>query len=74
NLFARWSSRPGSIMHLPGLILLVPGSIGLQSLTALLDQNVISGIETAFLAGMVAVALTTGMILASVLIPPKVNL
>ena len=74
NLFARLSGRPGSIMHLPGLILLVPGSIGMRSLTALLDQNVISGIETAFLAGMVAVALTTGMILASVLIPPRVSL
>ena len=74
NLFSRLSGRPGSIMHLPGLILLVPGSIGMRSLTALLDQNVISGIETAFLAGMVAVALTTGMILASVLIPPRISL
>lgn len=74
NLFARLTARPGSIVHLPGLILLVPGSIGLRSLAALLDSDVISGLETAFLAGMIAVALTTGMILASVLIPPKVAL
>ncbi len=74
NVFARVSNKPGSIMLLPGLILLVPGSIGMQSLTALLDRNVITGIETAFLAGMVAVALTTGLILASVLVPPRINL
>lgn len=71
NLFVHFTGRPGSIMHIPGLILLVPGSIGLRSLAALLDDDVISGIETAMLAGIIAVALTTGMILASVLLPPK---
>ncbi len=71
NLFVKFTGRPGSIMHLPGLILLVPGSIGLRSLATLLGDDVISGIETAMLAGIIAVALTTGMILASVLLPPR---
>ncbi|MFW5816262.1 MAG: threonine/serine exporter family protein [Wenzhouxiangella sp.] len=74
NLFVSLTGRPGSIMHLPGLILLVPGSIGLRSLTTLLADDVVSGIETAMMAGMIAVALTTGMILASVLLPPKTSL
>ncbi len=74
NLFVRFSGRPGSIMHLPGLILLVPGSIGMRSLAAMLGDDVISGIETAMLAGIIAVALTTGMILASVLLPPRTTL
>ncbi len=71
NLFVHFTGRPGSIVHFPGLILLVPGSIGLRSLAALLGDDVISGIETAMLAGIIAVALTTGMILASVLLPPR---
>ncbi|MDT8409567.1 MAG: threonine/serine exporter family protein [Wenzhouxiangellaceae bacterium] len=74
NLFARFKNRPGSIMHLPGLILLVPGSMGMRSLSALVSQDIISGLETAFLTGMIAVALTTGLILASALIPPKISL
>ncbi|MDX1624942.1 MAG: threonine/serine exporter family protein [Wenzhouxiangellaceae bacterium] len=74
NVFARATGRPGSIMHLPGLILLVPGSIGMRGLAALVGQDVISGIETAFLAGMIAVALTAGLILASVLMPPRISL
>ena len=60
-------------MHLPGLILLVPGSIGMRSLSALVGQDVISGIETGFLAIMIAVALATGLILASALVPPRTS-
>jgi uncharacterized membrane protein YjjP (DUF1212 family) len=71
NLFVLLSRRPSSILHIPGLILLVPGSIGLRSLATLLQDNVVAGVETAILAGIIAVALTTGMILASVLIPPR---
>ncbi|TVS10567.1 MAG: threonine/serine exporter family protein [Wenzhouxiangella sp.] len=74
NLFVTLTGRPGSVMHLPGLILLVPGSIGLRGLATLLADDVISGIETAVMAGMIAVALTTGMILASVLLPPRTSL
>jgi len=71
NLYVRFTARPSSILHIPGLILLVPGSIGLRSLATLLNQDVVAGVETAILAGVIAVALTTGMILASVLIPPR---
>ena len=74
NLFARITGRPGSVMHLPGLILLVPGSIGMRSLAAIVGHDILSGLETAFLAGMIAVALTAGMILASVLLPPRISL
>ncbi len=74
NLFARITGRPGSVMHLPGLILLVPGSIGMRSLAAIVGDDILSGLETAFLAGMIAVALTAGMILASVLLPPRISL
>jgi len=74
NLFVRLSGRPSSILHIPGLILLVPGSIGLRSLATLLQEDVVAGVETAILAGIIAVALTTGMILASVLIPPRTTL
>jgi len=74
NLFVLLSRRPSSILHIPGLILLVPGSIGLRSLATLLQEDVVAGVETAILAGIIAVALTTGMILASVLIPPRTTL
>ncbi|WP_376696773.1 threonine/serine exporter family protein [Wenzhouxiangella sp. EGI_FJ10305] len=74
NLYVHFSGRPSSILHIPGLILLVPGSIGLRSLATLLQDDVVAGVETAILAGITAVALTTGMILASVLVPPRTTL
>lgn len=74
NLFSALSGRPGSIMHLPGLILLVPGSIGLRGLATLVSGDVVTGLETAAIAGMIAAALTTGIILASVLLPPRTSL
>ncbi len=71
NLYARWTGRPSSVLHTPGLLLLVPGSVGFRSLNDLLNSDVVSGIETGFLAVLTAVALTTGMIVASVLVTPK---
>ncbi len=74
NLYARVSGRPASILQLPGLILLVPGSIGMKSLSALLGQDALAGLETGLLAAMVAAALATGLILASALVPPRISL
>ena len=30
NVYARWRNRPGALVRLPGLIMLVPGSIALR--------------------------------------------
>lgn len=73
NVFVSVTGRPGSIMHIPGLIVLVPGSIGFRSVTSLLSDDVVTGIETALLTAIIAIALTTGMMLASVLMPPNKN-
>ncbi|GAB4181960.1 MAG: threonine/serine exporter family protein [Wenzhouxiangellaceae bacterium] len=71
NAFARFTGLPGTTMHIPGLLLLVPGSMGLRSMAALLGADVVTGIEVAFTALLTAVALATGMITASVLLPPR---
>ena len=71
NIYARIMNRPGSILHTPGLLLLVPGSVGFRSLHNLLNADIITGIQTAFLAVLTAVALTVGMIVASTLIKPR---
>ena len=74
NIFARISNRPGNIMTVPGLLLLVPGSLGLQGFSALMSADVLSGVDVFFNAMMTAVALTMGLILASVLVAPKSEL
>jgi uncharacterized membrane protein YjjP (DUF1212 family) len=71
NLFALITKKPASIMHIPGVMLLVPGSIGFKSLEAMLDNQTLDGIQTAFSALLVAVALAVGLIAGNLFVPPR---
>lgn len=74
NLFARLRHRPASVALVPGLLLLVPGSFGFRSFAALLEHDVVGGLEIAFRMVLVAMALVTGLLLANVLVPPRRSL
>jgi uncharacterized membrane protein YjjP (DUF1212 family) len=71
NLYARLRDRPALVAQTPGLIVLVPGSIGYRSLTALIDRATIEGVDLAFLMIMIAVSLVGGLLTANALIPPR---
>ncbi len=71
NLFARISTRPSAVIYVPALLLLVPGALGFRSLTEILQQNVISGLEGFMNVALTAIALATGMVISSVLVPSK---
>ena len=71
NLYARFLDRPAAITQVPGILFLVPGSIGFKSLAALLESDVVSGIETAFRMTLVAIALVAGLLVANVVVPPR---
>jgi uncharacterized membrane protein YjjP (DUF1212 family) len=71
NLYARLLRRPAAVLQVPGLMVLVPGSLGVRSLQALLERDVLSGVQTAFATTLVAIALATGILLANVVIPPR---
>ncbi len=71
NLFARYRNRPAAVMQVPGMILLVPGSIGFFSLSALLDHDVQKGIETAFSMTLVAISIVAGLLMANALVPTR---
>lgn len=66
-VYARLRRRPASVALVPGTLMLVPGSIGYKSLTALLAAEVVPGIETAFRMLLVASSLVAGLLVASVL-------
>ena len=70
NLFERFKFGPASVPLVPGVLLLVPGSIGYRSFTLLLDQSVEPGLAAGITAVLTAVALAGGLIVANVLVPP----
>lgn len=71
NLYALFRDRPSQVPLVPGVLLLVPGSIGFRSVNAMLDREVVSGIETAFTMVLIATAIVAGLLLANVVIPKR---
>jgi uncharacterized membrane protein YjjP (DUF1212 family) len=71
NTFARAYDRPAALPLVPGLLVLVPGSIGFRSVFALLDNDVLSGVNAAFKMVMISVALVSGVLFAGIAIPPR---
>jgi uncharacterized membrane protein YjjP (DUF1212 family) len=69
NAYNRMVHRPAAIPIVPGLLLLVPGSIGFQSLASLMGHDTLRGLEAAFRMILVAVSLATGLLFANVILP-----
>lgn len=73
SAYYKASQRPPAIVRVPGLLLLVPGSIGFRSLTALLDRQVVSGVEALFRMITIAAALAAGLLISSVAFPTRIT-
>ncbi len=71
NIFARVKNRPAVVPLFPGIMLLVPGSVGFRGLSSMMAHDVVSGIQTAFTMILMAVALVAGLLLANDILPPK---
>jgi uncharacterized membrane protein YjjP (DUF1212 family) len=69
NVYARVTGQPASIALLPGVILLVPGSVGFRGIHALLDHDTMAGIDGVFSMVMVAMGIVTGLLMANVMMP-----
>tara|TARA_R110002073_G_scaffold104622_4_gene236384 strand:- start:10516 stop:11694 length:1179 start_codon:yes stop_codon:yes gene_type:complete len=71
NLYARVMDRPAATILLPGLLMMVPGSMGFKSLQMFMDQNTVSGMQSAVTVMVIGAGLVVGLLLANVLMPPR---
>ena len=69
SAYERWTQRPAAVVSVPGILLLVPGSVGFRGLTSLLERQAVVGIETIFGMIITAVALVAGLLLAAAIAP-----
>ena len=75
NAYARWWHRPGAILRVPGIIMLVPGSASLRGLLELIQQQDVAAGQDAMLAVMnILLALIAGLLFGNLLLPPRRNL
>lgn len=73
NIFARVTKHPVALFQVPGVMILVPGSLGLHSLLAILNHDVLPGIESGFATFLSASSLVAGLLFANLLVPPKLD-
>ncbi len=71
NIFARLKDRPSSLFQFPGIILLVPGSMGYRSFSFLFEKDIVGGLGTAFGMITLAMALVVGIFLGNILVKPR---
>jgi len=75
NAYARWYNRPGALVRLPGIIMLVPGSASLRGLLALVQQQDMEAGQVAMVAALnILLALIAGLLFGNILIPTRRNL
>jgi uncharacterized membrane protein YjjP (DUF1212 family) len=71
NWYARVTDRPAQITMVPGLLLLVPGSVGLQAMASFVDSKTETGVDTAFRMVLIAVSLVAGTLIANIVSPRR---
>lgn len=74
NIYQRKKNRPASTVIFPGLLMLVPGTLGYRSFEFFLVEDTITGTQTAFRVLVTALALVAGLLLANVAAAPKRSL
>ncbi len=74
NAYGRIFRRPGALLRVSGIILLVPGSVGFRSLTSVLERDVALGLDTAVAVLSALTALVAGLLFGNLLVPPRRHL
>jgi uncharacterized membrane protein YjjB (DUF3815 family) len=69
HLYQFLTKRPAALMQIPGLITLVPGSMGLRGVHALIQQESTAGISLMTDMVMTGAVLAVGLLLADNILP-----
>ena len=71
NLYGRIFKQSGALVRVPGVILLVPGTIGYHGATALFLDGGTNLTDTTLLALRLLIALVGGLLFGNTLLPPR---
>ena len=75
NAYARWWNRPGAIVRVPGIIMLVPGSASLRGVISLFQQQDLAAGQDALIGVLnILLALVAGLLFGNLLVSTRRNL
>ena len=66
--------RPAAILIVPGLIVLVPGALGLSGIRALIERDALVGLQTIVDAALIGGGLVAGLLVSNLVVPPRTSL
>jgi uncharacterized membrane protein YjjB (DUF3815 family) len=70
NVYSSRRRRPTIAVIVPGIVLLLPGSIGFRGIQGVLASDTVAGISTTVSALVVAASIAAGLLVANALVPP----
>lgn len=72
NAFSRRTGVPASVYAVPGIMLLVPGALGIRSLGSFMfGEDTVGALDTAIRTVFVGAAIASGLLAANALLPPR---
>jgi uncharacterized membrane protein YjjP (DUF1212 family) len=75
NAYARWGNRPGALVRMPGIIMLVPGSASLRGVITLVQQqDMAAGTDALLTVVNILLALVAGLLFGNLLVSTRRNL
>ena len=74
NLFARVADLPGALVREPGIVLMVPGSVGFRTLSFVFERDVLLGLDTAVSLLVLLLSIVAGLLFGDLLVPPRKTL
>lgn len=74
HAFARRHDRPSSTLTLPGVMMLVPGSLGLLAVSAAALHDPTRAFDMGIQMALAVVALSTGILLSAAALPPRTSI
>lgn len=74
NLYGRRRGRPGALIRVPGIMLLVPGSVGFRAVSFVMERDYAIGLDTLVAVLSALIALVAGLLFGSLLVPPRRHL
>ena len=71
NLFDRVLHRSPLVFIVPGILLLVPGSLGFESAARLLSGDTIAGVDVGVDTVVTALAIVYGLVVSAAVMPER---
>lgn len=74
NLISKIRNKPAAVTLLPGIIFIVPGTIGMKGINLIFQSDYIGGLSGGFQSIVLSITIVAGLFFANSIMPPRKEL